>query len=65
MEKEIKDLTKEEMLNPGFVPSVLEYCNEIDNKDEVMNEIMIMAKKYRITSTIKNQMTTWNNKSNK
>ena len=62
MEKEIKDLTKDEMLNPGFVPSVLEYCDTIDNKEEIMNEIMQMAKQYKITSTIKNEITTWNNK---
>ena len=62
MEKDIKDLTKEEMLNPGFVPSVLEYCDSVDNKEEILNEIMTMAKQYRITSNIKNQMTTWNNK---
>ena len=62
MEKEIKELTKDEMLNPGFVPSVLEYCDNIENKEEVMNEIMLMAKKHRITSQIKNQITTWNNK---
>lgn len=62
MEKEIKDLTKDEMLDPGFVPSVLEYCNTVDNKEEIINEIMSMAKQYRITSKIKNQITTWNNK---
>jgi hypothetical protein len=62
VEKDIKDLTKEEMLNPGFVPSILEYCDAVDNKEEILNEIMTMAKHYRITSNIKNQMTTWNNK---
>ena len=62
MEKEIKDLTKEEMLNPDFVPSVLKYCDTVDNKEEIMNEVMSMAKQHRITSTIKNQITTWNNK---
>lgn len=61
MEKEIKDLTKDEMLNPGFVPSVLEFCETIPNKDEVLNEIMLMAKQYKITTKIKNQITTWNN----
>lgn len=62
MEKEIRELTKEEMLNPGFIPSVLEYCDTIDNKEEVINELMIMAKQHRIVSKIKNQITTWNNK---
>lgn len=62
MEKEIKELTKEEMLNPGFIPSVLEYCDTIDNKEEVIDELMVMAKQHRIVSTIKNQITTWNNK---
>lgn len=62
MEKEIKDLTKDEMLDPGFVPSILEYCDTVDNKEEIMSEIMVMAKQYRITSKIKNQITTWNNK---
>ena len=62
MEKEIKELTKEEMLNPGFIPSVLEYCDTIENKEEVINELMIMAKQHRIVSKIKNQITTWNNK---
>ena len=50
MEKEIKDLTKDEMLNPGFVPSVLEFCETSPNKDEVLNEIMLMAKQYKITT---------------
>jgi len=62
VEKEIKDLTKDEMLDPGFVPSILEYCDTVDNKEEIMSEIMVMAKQYRITSKIKNQITTWNNK---
>lgn len=62
MEKEIKELTKEEMLDPGFIPSVLEYCDTVDNKEAIMNEVMSMAKQHRITSTIKNQITTWNNK---
>ena len=62
MEKDIKDLTKEEMLDPGFIPSVLEYCEDQENKDELLSDIMTMAKQYKITSTIKNQMTTWNNK---
>lgn len=62
MEKEIKELTKEEMLNPGFIPSVLEYCDNIENKEEVINELMTMAKQHRIVSTIKSQITTWNNK---
>ena len=62
MEKEIKDLTKDEMLNPEFIPSVLDYCDTVDNKEEIMNEIMVMAQQYKITSKIKNQITTWNNK---
>lgn len=62
MEKEIRELTKEEMLNPGFIPSVLEYCDTIENKEEVINELMVMAKQHRIVSKIKNQITTWNNK---
>lgn len=61
MEKEIKDLTKDEMLNPGFVPSVLEFCETVPNRDEILNEIMLMAKQYKITTKIKNQITTWNN----
>lgn len=62
MEKDIKDLTKDEMLNPAFVPSLLEYCDTVDNKEEILNEIMAMARRYKITSAIKNEMTTWNNK---
>ena len=62
MEKEIKELTKEEMLNPGFIPSVLEYCDTIENKEEVIEELMVMAKQHRIVSKIKNQINTWNNK---
>ena len=60
MKKEIKELTKEEMLNPGFIPSVLEYCEETGNKNQVVNEIMDMAKQYKIVSTIKKEITTWN-----
>lgn len=62
MEKEIKELTKDEMLNPGFVPSVLEYCDTIENKEEVLNEVMLMAKQYKIASSIKNQIVACTNK---
>ena len=47
MEKEIKDLTKDEMLNPEFIPSVLDYCDTVDNKEEIMNEIYHIGKDMR------------------
>lgn len=59
MEKDIKDLTKEEMLNPGFIPNVLEYCEETGSKDQVINEILDMARQYRIVSNIKKQIATY------
>lgn len=52
MEKEIKDLTKTELLDPTFIPSLYESCNEEDIGG-VLNEVMSVAKNYRITGKIK------------
>lgn len=52
MEKQINELTREDLLNPDFIPSLY------DNYDEkeiggVLNEVMVAAREHRITGKIK------------
>ena len=46
MEKEIKDLTRDEMLHPEFVPTILEYCDTVDNKEEIILDRLKLLLKY-------------------
>lgn len=55
MEKEIKDLTKEELLNPSFLPSL--YDNYKDNElNQILKDVLAIAKEYKVTTTIKKRM---------
>lgn len=56
MEKEIKDLTKEEIINPGFIPSIYDNYPNIDERNKILMEISDAAKKFRIAAKIKKEI---------
>ena len=52
LEKEIKDITKDELTNPNFIPSIFDnYGNEELN--EIIPEILEVAKQYRVLTVVK------------
>ena len=58
MEKEIKDLTKEELLNPNCVPTILATITE-ENESKILSELMTLADKYKIKTGINNAIRVW------
>jgi len=58
MEKEIKDLTKDELLNPNCIPTILASITE-KNENEILSELLTVATKYKIKTHIKNAITSW------
>ena len=44
MEKEISDLTKEELLNPAFIPSIFEGYTDENERQNILIEVLEVAK---------------------
>lgn len=54
MEKDLIDLTKEELIDSGFIPSIYEnYPNESE-RNEILNSILVVAKGKGATRAVKN-----------
>ena len=45
MEKDIQELTKDELLNPEFIPSIYDNYPDIDEREQVIKELLEIAKK--------------------
>lgn len=56
MEKDITELTKEELLNPGFIPSLFENYTEKDGREEVLKEVLEQGKTYHIVRELNNSI---------
>lgn len=57
MEKEIKDLTKEELLNPSFIPSIFEEYPDENERQNILVEVLEVAKEQRVLGKLKNAIT--------
>ena len=53
MEKDTKELTKEELLNPDFIPSIFENYKDPQEREEVLTEIMEIGKTYKVGGKLK------------
>lgn len=53
VEKEIKDMSKEELLDSNFIPSVFENYSDEKERHEALNEIITVAKEKKILTKIK------------
>ena len=60
IEKDITELTKEEMLDSNFIPSVYEYYSNEEERHKALNEIMSVAKKNHILTSIKKNIAKYN-----
>ena len=58
MEKEIKDLTKEELLNPSCVPTILAAITD-ENENEILSQLMMVATKHKLKTNIANEIKIW------
>ena len=53
MEKDTKELTKEDLLNPDFIPSIFENYKDPQEREEVLTEIMEIGKTYKVGGKLK------------
>lgn len=54
MEKEISELTKEELLNPAFIPSIFEGYTDENERQNILIEVLEVAKEQRVLGKVKN-----------
>lgn len=50
--KDIKDLTKEEIVNPNLIPSVFEQYSDDKKREEVLHEVLDVARSYRVFTRV-------------
>ncbi len=62
MEKDIKDLTKEELTNPGLISSIFDsYCD--NERKQILYEVLDKAKEYNVVKQVKQEMNNYNKNS--
>ena len=55
LEKDIKDMTKDELTNPNFIPSIFDNYSKEELKD-IVPEILEVAKKNKVLTIVKKSM---------
>ena len=50
---EIEDITKDELLNPEFIPSIFSNYNNENERDEVLTQVLARAGKLKIKTKVK------------
>lgn len=53
MEKELEAVTKEEMLNPSFIPSIFKNYDDPGERNTMLKKVMSLAKEYKISTKVK------------
>ena len=56
MKKEIKELTKEELLDPDFISGLYNEYTDVKERTGVINEVLECAKKYRVLTNVKQNL---------
>lgn len=64
MQKEICELTKEELLNPEFIPSIFKEYSDKEERDAILSEIIEVSTKHDVFTKVKNQIDIYNKKVN-
>lgn len=57
VEKEIENLTSEELLDKDFIPSIFENYENEGERNEILKEVLVVAKKKRVLSKLKKNLT--------
>lgn len=55
-EKEIDDLEENELLDRNFIPSIFENYQDIDERNEILNQVLMVAKKKKVLTKVKNAL---------
>ena len=58
MEKDIRDLTKDELLNPSCIPTILASITS-ENENEILSDLMVVATKYKLKTAVANEIKLW------
>ena len=56
IEKDIKELSREELLNPLFIPSIFENYRDTDKRNDILTDILDVASDYKLKTKIKKQI---------
>lgn len=56
VEKEIEDLTSDELLDKNFIPSIFENYEDEEERNEILKNILVVAKKKRLLAKVKNNI---------
>lgn len=57
MEKDIKELTKEEITNPFFITSIFEeYGDNNEKRQEILSEVLDVAREYRVLTKVQHNI---------
>lgn len=61
MEKDIQDITKEELLNPEFIPSIYNNYPDVEERELVIQELLEIAKSKKVLSKFKKNLSQYDN----
>lgn len=56
LEKDISELTKQELLDSNFIPSIFKNYQDEKERNEILKEVLIVAKDNRVFTKVKNAM---------
>ena len=62
MKKEICELTKEELVNPNFIPSIYKEYPEKEERDKILSEIIKLSESYDIDKKVKHSIEIYDKK---
>lgn len=56
IEKEIENLTRDELLDSNFIPSIFNNYENDDERSEILKEVLIVARKNRVLTKVKSDI---------
>lgn len=62
MEKDVSALTTEELTNPNFVKSIFEYYKDEEERNNVLDEVLKVAKEHRVLTRVRKEIEKMDNK---
>ena len=62
--KDISDLTSNELLDSNFIPSIFNNYTDVNERNEILKEVLVVAKEKKVLTKVKNAIAQYN-KNNK
>ena len=56
IEKEIENLTRDELLDSNFIPSIFSNYEDDGERNEILKEVLIVARKNRVLKKVKSNL---------